>query len=546
MNTAASLASLAFPRRSFIGSTDKYSSRNTPQFRPGKELIAQAIKGAQPYDVTGEALGNADRDVVMTRLALYENGQDFYDGNHWTSRLYGHASGGFSEGTPKTVFNYCKIIVDKAVDWFTADGWSVVCDQGNEQVAEFLNAVWKLNNRDRLTQKGVQAGAIKGEHYIYVTVRTKNRYGADVPRKKWTVRLQVLSPEHVFPIWSDSEARKMKACFIQFPVTGTRENTMQLYSVWITPEKITTYLDNEIIEDIENPVGEVNVVHVPNFEESNSNFGGSDIDSIIPINVEYNTVADSIRTVIKYHAEPTTIIYGARASTLEKGANSVWSGLPEPGKAKVENLVLQTDLAAVYNYLDMLRQSICELSSTPKVALDSFDVKVATSTAAAFELMFQPLVEKTRRRRIPHTEAIAEVNRLIVLFHTIVIGDTIALLADDIDSLYESEVEYTNPLPRDESVELDTAIKRFNAGVWSRAEMIRRCSKVKNYERLILELIADKRAALAETYEKQRALLGERPNSLSAFLGSECLSEDLQTLQEEIATLEKLSAAPKP
>lgn len=502
-------------------------------------LLSNALQGIQPYDVTGVALSSGEKELVAHRLSLYANSQDFYNGDHWTSRLYGVPSGAFAEGTRKTVMNFCKVVVDKAVDWFQADGWKVACHEGNEQVAEFLNAVWKINGRDRLTQKGVQAGAIKGDHFYYVTVRTRDRYGNVLPRKQWTVRLQVLAPEHVFPVWSDSEERKMKACFIQFPVPGDN-NTSRLYSVWITPEKIVTYLDTELVDEIDNPIGEVNVVHVPNFEDASTNFGISDIEPIIPINMEYNEVSDSVRSVIKYHAEPTTVIFGARASTLEKGANSVWSGLPV--EARVENLELQSDLAATYAYLDVLKANIMEFSSTPKVAFDSFDVKVASASAAALELMFQPLVEKTRRRRVTHEAGINEVNRLIILFHSIIIGDDITLLADNPATIFDTNVEYSSPLPRDEAVELDTAIKRFNAGVWSRAEMIRRVSKVRNHERLIVELIADKRAMLAETFEKQKALLGERPNSLSAFLGSECVSEELETLAEEIAALETARA----
>jgi hypothetical protein len=44
------------------------------------------------------------------------------------------------------------------------------------------------------------------------------------------------------------------------------------------------------------------------------------------------------------------------------------------------------------------------------------------------------------------------------MFQTQIIGDDLTQLADDIDSLYSSDVEYTSPLPRDEQIELDLPI----------------------------------------------------------------------------------------
>lgn len=502
---------------------------------PENLRLNDALKGVFPYDVTGVAVPDSTKDSVMERLSNYETNEKFYEGDQWANP--------YQNDERKATFNYCKVIVDKAADWFNADGWEVSCYEGNEQVAEFLNTVWKYNNRNSLTLRSTQTGAIKGDSFIYVTVRTKDKYGRDLPRKQWTVRLQTIAPQYVHPVWSHSEDNRMAACFIQYPVEGyDGADETQLFSIYITPETVTTWLGLRQLESIDNPIGEVSVVHVPNFVSHESPFGESDIGHIVPINEEYNLVANSVRKVIRYHAEPTTIIYGAKASTLEKGANAVWSGLPKPSEAKVENLVLQTDLKAVYDYLALLKKQICELSFTPQIAFDSFDVRVATSSAAALELMFQPLLEKTKRRRVAHTEAIAEVNRLIILFQTIVIGDNITALADNPEQLFESYITYTSPLPRDEAVELDTAIKKFNAGVWSQAELIRRVSGVRNHERLIVELLADKRKALAETFEKQRALNGERPSSLSGFLGSECLSEDVEDLMKEVATLEKLQA----
>lgn len=537
-------ASLYLPRRrnNFAGSNDKYGRRRGPIVTSTGFSIDQAIDGLAPYDPTGVAIGDSEKDDIATRLANYARAERFYEGDHWQIEVA-------DDLDRKSMFNFTKVIVDKASDWMCAKGWQIVGSEGNEEVAELLNLVWNGNNRLNLTQKGAQAGAIKGEHYIYVTVRTVDQYGKRLPRSDWTVRLQALSPESVFPIWSGSEERRMVACLIQYPIADP-DNAARtcLYSMYITSTRIYTYIDAHEDQVYDNPIGEVPVVHFPNFELHNTFFGDSDIEHIIPLNVEYNQIAYATRRIIKYHAEPTTVIFGARASQLEKGANAVWSNLPVD--AKVENLKLDDNLEANFQYMQMIKDEICELSCTPKIAFDSFDVRVATSSAAALELMFQPLLEKTRRRQVAHKPAVREVNRMILLYHSLVIGTDIEILSDDPQLLADTDCEYSTPLPRDEGVEIDLAVKRFNAGIWSRAEMIRQVGKVKNHRRLVVELLADKRAEMAETLEQQKALQGERPSSMFTFLGSTALSEDMETLAAQVSELEKLQAEefvpPKP
>lgn len=513
----------------FGGRSDKFL--RSRQVLPLTFDIEQAINGTMPYDVTGVAINNDQRDFIAQRLARYYRGQDFYDGNHFINP--------FHDGERKTVFNFCGVIVDKGVNWHEAKGWKVVAVPGNEDVAKYLNYVWAYNNRGVLSLTQAQFGAIKGDSYYYVTVRTKDEMGNKLPRNKWTVRIQTINPSYVFPIWSDTEAGKMKACLIQMPVNSPDLKKIILLSIWITPEQITTFENTDIVDQIDNPLKEVNVAYVPNFPLSDSQFGKSDIEDIIPINEEYNAIAYSIRRIIKYHAEPTTVIYGVRASQLEKGANSVWSGLPET--AKVENLQLQGDLKANFEYLQQLRNLISELSHTPKIAFDGTETLPARTSAAVIELAFQPLLEKTRQRQKAHAPAIREVNRLIMRFETEVIrAFDVSTLADSPDRLEDTDVEYTTPLPRDEAQDLDLNIKKYNAGVISQAELMRVCSNVQNFDRLVLEVLADKRADLAEAYENQRALNGERPNSLATFLGSETLSVDMMRIMNEIAVLERL------
>jgi len=522
-------------RTNFRGRTNPYLNLRDEVTVQGHNLLATALENSEPGDATGVSFNETFRDSVRERNLTYSALFNFYDGKQWVNP--------YADGEIKPVFNFTHTIIQKATDWLEGKGWSIASSEGNEGVVDFLNKTWRVNRRASLSLRAANNGAVKGDSYFYVTLRTKDAYGRDLPKEKYSVRIQSVSPEHVVPVWSDTEEGRMKACLIQYPIRSAL-GKVQLYTIWITPEWITTYIDEIVQEKIKNPIGEVTVVHCPNLPRTDSPFGESDILHVVPLNIAYNTAAFAMQETLRYHAEPTTIIYGAKASQLEKGARSVWSGLPE--NARVENLELQGDLAASREYLIHLFNQICQISHTPKVAFDSFDVRVTSSSAAAFEMMFTPLAEKTRRRQSLHAEAIREVNRLVLLIKSKIIKtgdkeDDFESLSDDLESLMEdTDVAYTSPLPRDEAVFLDLGVKRVNAGVWSNAELVRQCSGVTNMPRLVIELLADKRALLIAELEKAKALSGERPSSASVFLDSLALTEDLKALQAEIAALDAI------
>ena len=89
---------------------------------------------------------------------------------------------------------------------------------------------------------------------------------------------------------------------------------------------------------------------------------------IININRAYNETATDIADIVNYHAAPVTVIIGAKASQLEKGANKVWGGLPKD--AKVENLEGGAQgLKGAMEFLAMLKKTMHEMTGVPETAL---------------------------------------------------------------------------------------------------------------------------------------------------------------------------------
>lgn len=488
--------------------------------------LLEAMSGIAPYPLDG-LFSVSYKEESATRLSRYRLAQDFYKGDQFENMA--------EDGENLIVCNWCKHVVDVATDWFYAKGWKAVCVSGNELVAELLEQDWAVSDKALVTTRALQFGAITGDAYFLVSVNKRDVDGALLPKTKWTPRVVSVNPAHCFPFWNPRNPEELLQLLIQFPIPDPDDpaNSEILLSYLITASEWKIWYDDKLVSRQPNPFKQVNAVHVPNFLLAASSFGQSDIHQIIPLNEEYNRALNQVRNITAYHGEPTTVVFGAKVGDLEKGAKKVWSNLPVD--ARVENLKMDIMPQALEFYLKELRQSIAVLSNTPYLLMNSEHLSISNTSGIALELLFQPLIQKTLRRRLTYTPGFQRVNVLLLKAHQLILGDNVLALADNQDAFYSISTEYTSALPRDLKSELDAAQMRMTMGIWSRAEAARRLSDVQDYSRLILELAADDRYKLATAYETQRANSGQSPTLSVVFLNSLPLSEDFEDIAEDMS-----------
>jgi hypothetical protein len=519
---SSSLMASMGSRMSFQGLTDRYSPGVVGELTD----LELAVKGIKPFNVSGQLFSENFRDAAAERLSRYRNSWEFYDGNHWANP--------YDDGYRKPVFNYCSIIADKGSIWFAGHGLKILSRKGNEGVAELLCKTWEDNNHVSLLNKVGQYGAVTGDCFYYVTVQTTDEADKPLPKKDQKILITAINPRYCFPFWNENRPGEIDSILIQFPVMGGRQKQFQLYTIYITATTYEIWLDTDSQGKQTNPFGRVNVVYSKNLEQANSLFGQSDIEKIIPLNEEYNTLAFARRKIIHYHAEPTTIMYGVRASKLEKGANNVWSGLPID--AKVENLEMKGDANLVSTSLQDVEKQICYLSQTPKFAFDTSEIHISNTSGLAIQLHYLPLYEKTLQKQSNHSRAITQVNQLVLVAYEKILGQSLDDLADDPEKAHDVTSRFVSILPKDDASLLDQVIKKREAKLISRAEAMREVNDIQDSERHALELAADDRAELALAYEEQQAALGNRPTLSAVFLGSPFLSEDFEDLAVKSAS----------
>lgn len=402
----------------------------------------------------------------MNNIAKY---WEFYDGDQWGVIR--------EEGESLITFNYSKAVVDKSVSFLFGKGFKFMADKEiDHSVKPLLEEVWEYNDKEIIGLEIGQMGGVTGDCFVKVGWQDADTdddgvaYDEEYPEGK--VKLSVLPTSSVHPEYSSHDKDKMLSCKIQYiimedDIRGKKK--AKVYKEVITRDYIRTYLDDILQTEEENSLREINVVHIKNVPLAGETYGQSDLKQVVPLQKELNSKVTDVSDIINYHSAPITIIQGAKAKNLEKGAKKVWGGLPKD--AKVFNLELNSDLGAANEYIDKVKTTLHELSNVPEDSLGGKSA-VSNTTGVALQIKYSPLLEKTWIKRQTYGRGIQKINRLIVkLLHitgddkTVKILDDILKDKESIRKAYNIKVVFPDPLPKDEMVQLQLIAQKMNMGI---------------------------------------------------------------------------------
>jgi hypothetical protein len=406
-----------------------------------------------------------------------------YLGHHWAYQR--------EFGEPQITFNYVKAFAD----WINNFTFSRGCNfttakQYQHIVPSLYKRIWEIDNdkTNLLWEMGNQGG-VGGDCFAKVAYEPEwtDSVGLTHPGR---VRILPLNSAFCFPEWHPHDRSRLLRFKLKYRFWGTStEGTRQVYTYTeiITEQWIEEYVNDELIDGRPNPLGEIPIVHIPNIPVSGSPWGLSDIGDIISLNREYNEKATDISDIINYHASPVTIITGAKASNLEKGAKKVWGGLPKD--ANVFNLENGVNLAGPLEYLETIKRSMHELTGVPETALGQVQ-PISNTSGVALAIMYQPAMQRYNMKKLTYTKGIKEINRLALKTLFIFEPDSVyydpnteGILEDpqtqpmEIDPedplVYQHEVEWVPPLPVDALIKLQEIQQKMLLGIESRRGALR-------------------------------------------------------------------------
>jgi len=451
-------------------------------------------------------LADEEFEVHGPRLNRYSLNWAMYLGHHQSYRR--------QAGETQMIMNYYRAMTDYIINFSFGNGVNFRSPKMTEAIVPgLLERVWEIdNNKPTVLWEMGQQGGVSGDCFIKVAYEEpfEDSAGRLHPGK---VRILPLNSSFCFPEFHPHDRERLIRFKLKYRFWGTSlEGTRQVftYTEILTDDVIEEYINDELIDSRPNPLGIVPVVHIANVRVSGSPWGLSDCYDIIPINRTYNEVSTDIADIVNYHAAPVTVITGAKASQLEKGANKVWGGLPKD--ARVTNLEGGAEgLRGAMEFLEMMKKTMHELVGIPETALGQAQ-PISNTSGVALSILFQPLMNKYRQKIIQYAHGLERVNELVLI--TLAVKEPEALqwnpqvdvqlkpgqvpVLDPADpATYTTYAHFPPPLPLDKLIVLNEIQSKMSLGLESKAGALRTLGEEFPEEKLVeirQELLDDARA----------------------------------------------------
>lgn len=440
------------------------------------------------------------------RLQRVEQYWDFYEGFHWEDIT------DLGE-RPQITENYCRAFVNKFNAFEFGNGFmikSTIEDNDAETpITNFLNEIWDNNRRDTLCTEFGQTKSVTGMGCFQVIFEKPGKF--DDPfeeHPKGRIRIVNIPRHIVFPHYDSHDKDKLTEVMIAYPIEVEEKSPIlrTINTKKVLYKQIWTK-DHVVIEDgknppvrIPNPYGIIPFVCVPNYPLAGRpvSEAQSDLEDLIPLNIELNTKTSDVSEIIDYYSAPITILYGAKVSALEKGANKLWGGLPTD--ARVQNLELQGDLTASNNYRRDLKTAMHEIGGVPEGALGGQQA-ISNTSSVALHIANSPIIERIRIKRSYTALGIEQVNK-IVLFIALKNGLITKPEGMSNKDFYATEIKFPDILPKDRLIELQQIQTEMTLGLEYRKKAMERLGK---------EDINDYLANIDKDVEENPEFYGRKP-----------------------------------
>ena len=422
-------------------------------------------------------LADEEFEVHGPRLNRYAMNWAFYLGYHWAQRP--------DLGEPQLTFNYTRALSDFTTNFVFGKGVGFRSpDATSAIIPTRLQRIWEIDNKkESLLWEAGSMGSVTGDCFIKVAYEEAWEDPSGMPHPG-RVRILPLNAAFCFPEWHPHDRKRLIRFKLKYRFWGTTmEGTRQVftYTELLTENQIEEYVNDELIDSRENPLGEIPVVHISNLPIASSPWGMPDIQDVTVLNRTYNEVATDVVDIINYHAAPVTVIVGARASNLEKGTHQTWS-IPNK-EAKVTNLLFDPQgIEMSIKYLEVLKRAMHEMTGVPVTALGE-EQAISNTSGVALAIQYQPLMNRFHLKETQYGEGFAEVNRLALktLFmkepETLVynpevdppLRDDQLPMLDPMDPVtYVNTVQFQPPLPVDQLVKLNELQVKMALGLESK------------------------------------------------------------------------------
>jgi hypothetical protein len=392
-------------------------------------------------------LGNNIDDAIRARMEYLAELQDYYYGKQ--KKQLTVKPGRFNDNL---TVNLCALIVDKAVSALVgdpADGQGLTWTFESETEGtkppqiQWLEEQWKANKQSIFLHDNALIGAQTGFPSIKL-----------VPDGAGNIELINLDPITLTVDTDPQNKARITAYHIRYNVIENsrevtyREDTLPNSpdghpTAWtVETKKETSGKDIQVEPPVVWPYPFPPILAWKNLPNTDSVYGCSDIENVVPIQDRYNFVISNLSKIIRLDAHPQKY---ARNLSQQIPAGGVNMGPDEmlyfSGDGEIGQLPPVGDMPASIQFMNTLRDLTFSLAR--EVDTSAFKDKVGAITNMGLRMMYKDALEKLGTKRMLYGDAYVELNRRLLI-----LGG------------YEGEeckIDWPDPLPTNQ-VEDQTAI----------------------------------------------------------------------------------------
>lgn len=403
------------------------------------------MPGATIYDPKNKDIREASDKELQERRKLIEQNQKYYDGK---------MAKPLKDDKDNVLLNLCRQVVDETVAFLVPDMPSFEID--NEFTVSddeaWLADQWQKNGGATLLQSMAVNGSLGGQVFSRVI-------GGEGDNHK----ILNLPPENVVKFWDVDDTSRVLwyeihwtersgGAYIQ-KTKKWRQDIVWLGSDW----EIITYHEGANrgswveFERVNHgsPLGPL--VDWQHLTRANEPYGEHELPHK-GLNDAVNAVASDIKSILRYHAFPTTVGTGFEADKLEQTSVDGFLTVANEN-AKVYNVEMQSDLSSSMNMLDILTRRF--FSQSRVVIVSGGPDAFRNMTNLGIKAAFMPMIAKNEQLRRNYTRGIQEINKRLMMFSGI-----------DIET--EVGVEWGSALPMDEREEIANIQQLMAMGIMSK------------------------------------------------------------------------------
>lgn len=448
----------------------------SPSYRASSSDLTVAISPLGLVELADEEF-----EVHGPRLNRYSAAWAWYLGHHWSYRR--------EMGEAQFYLNYVRTMSDYITNFCFGKGVQFRCpEQNGAIIPQILHKVWDVDNSKEfvLWEMG-QLASVTGDCFVKVAYEEAYTDNANFIHEG-RVRVIPLNPAHCFPEYHPHDRDRLLRFKLKYRFWGTSpEGTRQVYTFTeiLSDDMVQQFINDELIDQYDNALGTIPIVHIPNTTISSSPWGQSDIWDIIPLNRELNEKMVEVSDIINYHAAPVTIITGAKASQLERGPKKVWAGLPKD--ANVFNLESRGEMSGALEYINIIKRTMHEITGVPETALGQTQ-PISNTSGVALAIQYQPMMNRYLMKKVHFTKGIERLNEIII--RTVAIfepqmltynpslsalpePDQLTQLDPNDPLVYKTTCHWPEPLPVDVLIKLNEVQSKMALGLESKRGALR-------------------------------------------------------------------------